>query len=217
MAYDVKPAVTLLLSYLEDLQQETLVAAISSYLKRFSIQLPHDDDEADQVVLICNYPKTGHERKKLPHREYIDVVLEDMNYAQLDSAESALNLRTTAAEIFVRLIRERFSIYFNENDDVYSLLTWLQPQYWENDPSNGKDAITKLCQHFQIPLTAAGFDIHKVFIEWKSLQVIVKSCPRRCCVGKIIPLQKKEIPKYSNACRARDLFIVIKQCSRTCL
>lgn len=78
MAYDVKPAVTLLLSYLEDLQQETLVAAISSYLKRFSIQLPHDDDEADQVVHIGNYPKTGHERKKLPHREYIDVVLEDI-------------------------------------------------------------------------------------------------------------------------------------------
>ena len=54
--------------------------------------------------------------------------------------------------------------------------TWIDPTLWEEDRSrNGFASIMKLINTFTEPLSAAGFDRTKVFMEWKSLQSTVKS------------------------------------------
>ena len=43
-----------------------------------------------------------------------------------------------------------------------AFFTWLNPQYWQEEPNNGKDKILQLINCFEVPLAAANFDKTKV-------------------------------------------------------
>ena len=47
-------------------------------------------------------------------------------------------------------------------------MTWLDPQYWQKGPNNGKDKILQLFHYFEVPLAAANFDKTKILKEWHS-------------------------------------------------
>ena len=44
-------------------------------------------------------------------------------------------------------------------------MTWLDPQYWQKGPNNGKDKILQLFHYFEVPLAAANFDKTKILKE----------------------------------------------------
>ena len=52
----------------EDLRDEGLDYATESYLAKFFIK-----DEDNLTIVISNYTKAGHERRKLENREYIEI------------------------------------------------------------------------------------------------------------------------------------------------
>ena len=168
MAYDVVPAVEKTIVNLEALTDEDVDEAIDSYLRKFSIR-----DEDDLITIEAKYEKAGHERRKVVNREYTEIELEDMNYAEQESIKRALNIRSDAVETIVPLIRDRFSSFYE--NDIFSSMTWLDPQYWSNDNDYGHDAIETVIQNFKVPLEAAGFDKRKVFTEWRSLRITVRS------------------------------------------
>ena len=130
MAYDVLHSGGYYpLSNLEDLRNEELDDSIDSYLRKFTIM--NDNEE----ILTARYAKAGHERKKTANREYIDVTMENVNFVNDESINSALALRAEGIKILTPLIRERFKS-FTENE-MFQLLTWLDPQYWEDDKRYG--------------------------------------------------------------------------------
>ena len=55
--------------------------------------------------------------------------------------------------------------------NLYLNMTWLDPQYWQEGPNNGKDKILQLINYFQVPLAAVNFDKTKVLTERRSFQV----------------------------------------------
>ena len=170
MAYDVKPAVEQALSCIEELQNEDIDEAYSSFLRKFTIK-----DEDELVAVTSRYPKLGHERRQLRNREYIEIELDDMTSVNRQSLEQAIELRAEGVDIIVPLIKDRFSS-FTDDEGVFTLMTWFDPQFWQDDRvKNGRDEIKKLIEIFKTPLEAAGFDKSKVFTEWKSLQSTVNS------------------------------------------
>ena len=53
-------------------------------------------------------------------------------------------------------------------------MTWLDPQYWQEGPNNGKDKILQLFNYSEVLLAAANFYKTKVLKEWCSFQVTRK-------------------------------------------
>ena len=73
MAFEVRLELEKALSRLEEMRDETEEEAIDSCIKKFSIK-----DEFDLVTLTAEYPKAGHERKKIGNQEYTEVELDTM-------------------------------------------------------------------------------------------------------------------------------------------
>ena len=196
MAYDVEPAVEKSIDILEGLKYENIDDAVDSYLKKFSIR-----DEDGLVTIVANYYRAGHERKKPANRECFDVELDNLKFTDEASLERGLEIRAEAVNKLVPFIRKRFKSFSNRND-IFQAMTWLDPQYWEDNTQNGKESIKVLCEKFKIPLQAAGFEETKVIHEWRSLQITVKSFYRNLEAPEIwnkLFTYKKRVSKYIKA------------------
>ena len=86
----------------------------------------------------------------------------------------------------------------------------MDPQYWSNDNDYGHDAIESIIQNFKVPLEAAGFDKRKVFTEWRSLHITVRSFyPKESAVmlwEKLFPY-KREV--YQNILKLVELVLCL--------
>ena len=167
MAYEVNPAIDTAFTYLEDMAEEEVEDMIDSYLQKFTIV-----DEDGLVTVVGNYPKSGHERKNVQNREYIDIELDDMREVDVEAIERARNTRHEGALTVIPLIQERFSSFSSE---LFQSMTWMDPQFWTDDRDYGINSLTVFINEFRAPLLAAGFDERKVFQEWKAFKITVNS------------------------------------------
>ena len=71
-----------------------------------------------------------------------------------------------AALVLIPFLQERYSSFYD--NELYLNMTWLDPQYWQEWPNNGKDKILQLINYFEVTLAAANFDKTKVLKEWCS-------------------------------------------------
>ena len=104
MAYEVKPAVEKTLTNLRETSEENVDEAISSFLHKFLI-----NNEEGEISITSMYPKKDHERRKPANRELIEIELDDMKNANMDSIESALKLGSSFIDLLIPLIQNWFS------------------------------------------------------------------------------------------------------------
>ena len=191
MAYEVPPAVEKTINQLEDLIEEDLDEAIDSNLKMFQVI-----DEDGLVTLRSTYARAGHERKKPNNREYHDIELDNVSYISEEAMQNALSLRAEGINVLMPFINTRFKS-FTENE-VFKLLNWIDPQYWQLDKRYGFEEIRKLSEIFESPLQACEFDKGKAITEWRSLRVTVKSfyanLDVRAVWEKFFTFKKQEYP-----------------------
>ena len=120
-----------------------------------------------------------------------------MTSVNRQSLEQAIELRAECVDIIVPLIKDRFSS-LTDDEGVFTLMTWFDPQFWQDTVKNGREEIKKLIEIFKTPLEAAGFDKSKVFTEWKSLQSTVNSFYANLSVtdvwAKLFQHRQKEFP-----------------------
>ena len=123
--------------------------------KESSLHMFKIKDEDGLITVIANYPKAGHKQRGEVNHEYVEIELKVMKYVNYNLAALLL------------IPRERYrSFYYNE---LYFNMTWLDPQYWQEGPSNGKDKILQLFHYFEVPLSAANSDKILTKILLKSL------------------------------------------------
>lgn len=85
-----------------------------------------------------------------------------------------MDLRTDTIAIIAQLIKDRFSSLVE--NEVFKAMKCIDPQYWEDDQTkNVPEEIEILLREFQEPLDKAGFNMFKIFAEWKALQTLVKT------------------------------------------
>lgn len=162
MAYDVKPAVDQALLYLEEMQPEEEEDVITNFLHKFSVR-----DEGSVISLVAKYPRAGHERRKLPNCEYIDIEIDDVKHID-NGLNTAIELRADAIAIIIPLIKKRFTSIVDNN--LFNSMKWVNPQFWDEDnlAKNGHDKINLLIEEFKVPLESAGFEADKMFQGWKA-------------------------------------------------
>lgn len=83
MAYEVKPAVEKTTENLNEMSQEDLDSAISSFLHKYTIN--------ENGTITSIYPKSGDERRKPKNREFIEVEFESMKNIGDEAMKSCLS------------------------------------------------------------------------------------------------------------------------------
>ena len=86
MVYKVQPAVDTAIESLQEMAEEELDDMFDSYIRKFTVV-----DADGLTTVLGNYPKAGHERKKIQNREYIDIELENMIDVGMKAIETAAN------------------------------------------------------------------------------------------------------------------------------
>ena len=113
------------------------------------------------ITVIANCPKAEHEHRDKVNHEYVETDIHIMQYVNCYSV-TALQ----AALVLIPFLQERYSSFYD--NELYLNMTWLDPQYWQEWPNNGKDKILQLINYFEVTLAAANFDKTKVLKEWCS-------------------------------------------------
>ena len=60
-----------------------------------------------------------------------------------------------SSKALVKSFKQRFEDY---NNDVFSKMRWMDPQFWSDEPNYGNDEMATLATHFQDPLPLIAFD-----------------------------------------------------------
>lgn len=206
MAFEIPLAIEKTIAALEEISDVTDATdtSLSTFLSKFYIE---------NNIVKGEYPKAGHERRQPTNREYIEVEME-MTSIGMTSFERAIQIQGKAADIICPLIRNRFSSY---DQEVFKATAWLDPKLWDhNDKAFGKAEINQLCDTFNEPLSAAGFERSKVFQEWRSLKITQKSfyakMESRQLWEKILSCRRNEFP---NLCLLVELALCISASNST--
>eukprot|EP00112_Aurelia_sp_Birch-Aquarium-sp1_P000486 Seg10468.1 transcript_id=Seg10468.1/GoldUCD/mRNA.D3Y31 product="Zinc finger protein 862" protein_id=Seg10468.1/GoldUCD/D3Y31 len=191
MAFEIPPAIEKTIAAMGEISDVTDATdtSLSTFLSKFRV---------DNNIVKDEYPKAGHERRQPANREYLDVEME-MTNVDVSSFERAIKIQGKAADIICPLIRNRFSSY---DQEVFKATAWLDPKIWDHsDKAFGKVEINQLCDMFNEPLLAAGFERKRVFQEWRSLKITQKSfyanMESRQLWQKILSCRRNEFPNLS--------------------
>ena len=133
-----------------------------SNLKFFTIT----PSEKGKYKIERQYCKAGHERKKVQNREFI-CVEEDLSYS--NNWESLARSNVIKVSRYLKdVLNDQFDDF---NDKIYKRMKFYDPKFWDNaDDTYGKDQITFLSEHFQVPLMKHNFILSKTIEEWQSFK-----------------------------------------------
>ena len=80
-------------------------------------------------------------------------------------------MKRKVIQAVIKTLKQRFEDY---NDEVYSKMRWMDPQFWSDESDYGNDDIGTIAIHFQEPLVFAAYDQGMVLREWKSFKNFVR-------------------------------------------
>lgn len=201
MAFEIPGSVEKTLNALEEISEEDEHhLSPSSYLAKFRMEEGFEGETGGHVNDVrITYPKAGHEKRKPPNREYLEVSLEQMEKVGIEAVQRTVEIREDAADRLRPVIRDRFSSF---DQEVFKTTMWLDPKFWDNsDKEYGNKDITKLCDRFEKPLAAASFEHSSVLKEWRSLKVLQKTLYPKMEAGqlweKVLCFRREEFPNLS--------------------
>ena len=108
----------------------------------------------------------------------------------------------------IKTLKQMFEDY---NNEVYSKMRWMDPQFWSDESDYGNDDIGTIAIHFQEPLVFAAYDQGMVLREWKSFKNFVRSYFSKSPSAKqlwksVLTYRRDEFP---NLCKMASLVLSI--------
>ena len=96
-----------------------------------------------------DYPKAGHEKRKVENRKFTPVTVEDLSYSKGWFSVAKSNVRKVTRNLKDLLV-ERFKSF---EEPVFKNMQFFDPKFWNDDDSHhGDDQIKFLFEHFKEPL-----------------------------------------------------------------
>ena len=127
---------------------------LDSYMHRF--QVSEDGNFAWRFV------KAGDKRKHEENRQYPTVKVTMQPYSVNSCLEKIWDVKRKVIPALIKMLKQRFEDY---NDEVYSKMRWMDPQFWSDEGDYGNEDIIAIAKHFQEPLMFAAFDQGIVLLE----------------------------------------------------
>ena len=118
------------------------------------------------------YCRAAHELRKPCNREYIHVSIGEIKHFTDHVFKDVFRRLKGVAEPFINVLEVRFS---DNNREIFDLMKWFDPKFWDGSADYGQNEISSLYEHFKIPLDNAGFEFFKVQKEWKHVKVFIKA------------------------------------------
>ena len=146
---------------------ETPEELLDSHLNRFQFNC---DDNGD-VSLRPTYIKHGDMLKKPMNRGSMEIPFENFTEVNQHSMSAASKEKKKIAEKLVETLQERFASF---KDPIFKNMLWFNPLNWTDDKEYGRDQISALHSHFEVPLSNTNYDHSKILGEWKRFRMFVK-------------------------------------------
>lgn len=208
---DIAATIQMTCLELEDLAEniDTPEELLDSHLSRF--QFNYDDD--GNVYLQSTYVKHGDMLKKAANRESMEIKFENFTEVNQQSMSAASREKKKIAEKLVETLQERFAGF---KDPIFKHMLWFNPLNWTDEKEYGRDQISSLYEHFEVPFLNTNYDHSKIFPEWKRFRMFVKVNYAEDIVSgkakainvweKVLKNRKNEFP---NLCMMAELIIAI--------
>ena len=173
---------------------------IDSYMNRFEVS--EDGEFAGMFV------KAGDKRKHEENRQYLTINATMQPFSAKNCFEKVWDVKRKVISALIKTLKQRFEDY---DDEVYSKMRWMDPQFWSDESDYGNDDIVTIAMHFEEPLVFAAYDQGMVLREWKSFKNFVRSYFPKSPSAKhlwksVLTYRRDEFP---NLCKMASLILSI--------
>ena len=125
---------------------------LESYMHRFQV--------GEDGKFAGRFAKAWDKRKHKENRQYLTVKVNMQPYSANSCLEEVWDVKRKVIPALIKMLKQRFEDY---NDEVYTKMRWMDPQFWSDESDYGNEDIEAISIHFQDPRLFAAFNQRIVY------------------------------------------------------